>query len=402
MRPIGLLAARSEALSKIFAIAFSALMLSSSVYAATPSEANAAGVSAYAYVGSSPATGSGYISGFAIAADGSAKAVPGSPYSGASSSVVGSPNYIFATDGTNIATYTVGTDGSLAQTSSINGRAYDLDPASSGVGGLSLSPDNRTLYTDEWYWDGANNVYLTWKAGSNGQLSYQAAPGLPPYSTTGGFPFAYSATGAYAYTWTFCSRDGSVWGFARRQSGSLNRLNNLGVQPPPPQQGQGGSDCSQAVAASSTGFLAVAWNGTFCCGGPPVIATYAIQSNGSLTLVANSEQYISCDSSPMAFDPTGRYLAVGCNGVQVYGLGAQGQLTPIGTAQQASVPFGSISWDSANHVYGIPQTAWQECQNGDPTCGLYVFNSNAGVLSLASGSPHVVAQPGSLAVIQPH
>jgi hypothetical protein len=401
MRPIGRHAARSQVLSTFIAFTFVACFLSSPVYATTAPETSASGVSAYAYVGSSPTSGSGYISGFAVAADGSAQAVSGSPFSGASSSVVGSPNYLFATDGANLVTYTVGSEGSLDQTSSVNGKAYDLDPASSGVGGLSLSPDDHTLYTYEWYWDGANNVYLTWKAGSNGQLSYTAAPGLPPYSTAGGFPFAYSATGSFAYTWTVCSRDGSVWGFARRQDGSLIRLNNVGAAPPPPQQGQGGSDCSQAVASSATGFLAVAWNGDFCCGGPPVIATYAIQSNGSLALVAGSEQYISCDTSPMAFDPTGRYLAVGCNGIQVYGLGAQGALTPIGTAQEPSVPFASLSWDSANHLYGIPQNGWQECQNGGSACGLYVFNSNAGMLSLASGSPHATAQPGSLAVIQP-
>lgn len=400
MRLIGLLGARPQVLSTVLAITFVAT-LPSIAFAAAPSETSASGASAYAYVGWSPSSGSGYISGFVIAPDGSAQSVSGSPLSGASQSVVGSPNYLFATDGANIVTYTVGTDGSLDQISSVNGKAYDLDRGSSGVGGLSLSPDYRSLYTDEIYWDGANNVYLTWKAGSNGQLSYQAGPGLPPYSTAGAFPFAYSATGNFAYTWSFCSHDGSVWGFSRRQDGSLIRMNNVGAAPPPPQQGQGGSDCSQAVAASATGFLAVAWNGDFCCGGPPVITTYAIQSNGSLALVAGSEQHISCDDSPMAFDPTGRYLAVSCNGVRIYALNAQGRLTPIGTAQEPSVPFASLAWDSANHVYGIPQSGWQQCQNGGAACGLYVFNSNAGVLSLASGSPHAVAQPGSLTVIQP-
>ncbi len=401
MRPIGLFTARSQVLSSLFTITFLALVCSP-VYAGASSATNQSGASTYAYVGSSPSSGSGYISGFAIAANGSAQPVSGSPFPGASNSVVGSPNYVFATDGSNIVTYTVGSDGSLAQTSSVNGKAYDLDRGSSGVGGLSLSPDNRTLYTDEWYWDGANNVYLAWKAASNGQLSYQAAPGLPPYSTAGAFPFAYSANGSYAYTWSFCSKDGSVWGYARRQDGSLVRMNNLNAEPPPPQQGQGGSDCSQAVATSAAGFAAVAWNGDFCCGGPPIIATYSIKSNGALALVAGSEQLISCDNSPMVFDPTGRYLAVGCNGIQVYALGAQGQLTPIGTWQEASVPFGGLAWDSANHLYGIPQAGWQECQNGGPACGLYVFNSNAGVLSLATGSPHTVAQPSSLAVVHPH
>ena len=142
MRPIGLFTARSQVLSSLFTITFLALVCSP-VYAGASSATNQSGASTYAYVGSSPSSGSGYISGFAIAADGSAQPVSGSPFPGASNSVVGSPNYVFATDGSNIVTYTVGSDGSLAQTSSVNGKAYDLDRGSSGVGGLSLSPDNR-------------------------------------------------------------------------------------------------------------------------------------------------------------------------------------------------------------------------------------------------------------------
>ena len=351
------------------------------------------GSSAFAYVGNMSS-----ISGFAVAPDGSAQPVPGSPVSGASLSVVGTPNYVFATDGTNIATYTVGAGGSLDQSSSVNGKAYDLDRQSSGVGGLSLSPDNRSLYTEEMYYDGANNVYLTWGVGSNGNLSYLAAPAMPPFATAGAFPFTYSGNGSFAYTWSICDKDGSVWGFSRRPDGTLRRM-DAGAQPPPPQNGQGGSDCSQAVAASAAGYLAVVWNGGFCCGGPPVLVSYAIQSNGTLALVPGSEQYLTCNVTPMAFDPSGRYLALGCNGVQVYALGTGGQLTALGTPQQPTVPFGAVAWDSNSHVYAIPQSDWQSCQDGDAACGLYIFNSNSGVLTLAAGSPHTVSQPASLAVL---
>ncbi len=398
MRAIALLVARLRLLSHFAIIAAAALVFGSTSYAVSATPATRSGSSAYAYVGSGSTIGSGYISGFAVAADGSAQPVSGSPYSGASNSVVGATNYLFATDGTNIVTYTLGSNGSLSQTSSVDGKAYDLDPQASVVGGLTLTPNGRYLYTDELYFDGANNVYLSWGVNSSGQLSYLPSPSLPPYSTAGGFPFAYSANGSFAYTWSICSRDGSVWGFALRPNGSLNRL-NTGAQPPPPQQGQGGSDCSQAVAISSTGYAAVAWNGSFCCGGPPVIAIYSIQSNGTLSMISGSEQYISCQNSPMAFDPSGSYLAVGCNGIQIYALSTQGRLTPIGSIQQPAVPFGTLAWDSTNHLYGIPQTGWQVCQSNGSACGLYIFNSNTGMLTLAPGSPHTLSQPGSLAVL---
>jgi hypothetical protein len=397
MRAIALLVARLRVLFSLSMIAV-ALVFASTGYAVSAARAASSGSSAYAYVGSRSTIGSGYIDGFAIAADGSAQPVSGSPYSGASNSVVGATNHLFATDGTNIVTYTLASDGALNQTSSVDGKAYDLDPQVSVVGGLTLTPNGRDLYTDELYFDGANNVYLAWAVSSSGQLSYLSSPSLPPYSTAGGFPFAYSANGSFAYTWSSCSRDGSVWGFAVRPNGSLNRL-NPGAQPPPPQQGQGGSDCSQAIAISSSGYAAVAWNGSYCCGGPPVIATYSIQSTGALSMVSGSEQYISCQNSPMAFDPSSRYLAVGCNGIQIYALSARGLLTPIGSIQLPTVPFGSLAWDSANHLYGIPQTGWQVCQSNGSACGLYIFNSNAGMLTLAPGSPHTLSQPGSLAVL---
>jgi hypothetical protein len=400
MRPTASLVSRHNGFSRLLTVAFAAIIFTAAGYAVNTVSIPASGSSAYVYVGSSTTVGSGNISGFAVAPDGSAQPVSGSPYSGASSSVVGAIRYLFATDGSNIVTYTVGSDGSLSQTSSVNGRAYDLDPQTSAVGGLSLTPNGRNLYTDELYFDGANNVYLAWGVNSSGQLSYLPPPSLPPYSTAGGFPFAYTSNSGFAYTSSSCSRDGSVWGFTLRPNGSLNRL-NVGAQPPPPQQGQGGSDCAEVVATSALGYAAVAWDGGFCCGGPPVIATYAIQSNGSLTMIANSEQYVSCQGSPMAFDPSGRYLAVACNGIQIYSLNAQGLLTAIGSAQQPTVPFGSLAWDSANHLYGIPQAGWQQCQNNGSACGLYVFDSNAGVLTLASGSPHTLSQPGSLAVLPP-
>lgn len=400
MRLFGSLAARLPVLTLVLVALFTAF-LPSVLHAATKTKRKSPATSAYAYVGSDSRNGEGYISGFAIASDGSAQSTSGSPYRGASYSVVGGSNYLFATDGSNIATYAVASGGALHETSTVNGKAYDLDPSSSGVAGLSLAPDNRTLYTDELYFDGANSAYLAWGASANGNLSYLASPSLPPYSTAGAFPFAYSADGRFAYTWSFCNWDGSVWGFSRQANGTLHRMSTVGAQAPPPQQGQGGSYCSQAVAVSSAGYVAVAWNGGFCCGGAPVIATYALHSDGSLALVPNSEQYISCQTSPMAFDPSGHYLAVGCNGIQVYSLGAQGLLSPTGTPQQTSVPFGDLAWDNAGHLYGIPQSGWQVCQNGGSACGLYIFNANSGALSLAPGSPHTLAQPGSLAVIRP-
>jgi hypothetical protein len=370
--------------------------------AAAAGRAGNSGSAAYVYVGAGDNSGNGYVIGYSVASDGSAQPVPGSPLNGASQSLVGAGHSLFATDGKNIVTYAAAPDGSLSESSSVDGTAYDLDRQTSGVGALSLTPDGHNLYTDEWYFDGANNAYLSWRVGENGQLSYLPSPtSFPPYSTAGGWPFSFTADSRYAYTWSMCRFDGQAWGFARLPDGGLTQT-PMETQGPPPQQGQEGSQCSQAVAVSTLGYAAIAWNGDFCCGGPPLIAAYAISGDGELQLVPGSEQAISCTDSPMTFDPSGRYLAVACNGIQVYELGAQGQLATVGSPVDTSIAFSNLGWDASNHLYAITDQSSQLCQSGDSACGLYIFNSSAGVLSLAPGSPYSMAQPGSLAVLSEH
>jgi len=103
----------------------------------------------------------------------------------------------------------------------------------------------------------------------------------------------------------------------------------------------------------------------------------------------------------MAFDPSGRYLAVAVSaGVQIYELQNGGALVPVGGVQGPPVVgFANLAWDSAGHLYGIPSQYSNSCQNNDSACGLYIFNFSAGVLSPAPGSPHTIPQPGSLAVL---
>lgn len=350
--------------------------------AATPS------TSAYVYVGAGTSNG-GMVYGFAVASNGSAQPVSGSPYAGASGSVVGANSYLFATDGRNIVTYTLQSGGALDQTSSVNGVAYDQDPQSASVVSLSIPPDGRNVYSDNWYFDGANNDYETWMVGGAGQLSYQHRPGGPLYSTAVGWPLSFTANGTFAYTWGICKWNGDVWGAARAANGLLTEINPQ-AKDLPGSQPWNGSACSQGVATSSLGFVAVAWNGGYCCGGPTGIATYALQSNGTLTQVPMSQ--VDAPENAMAFDPSGQYLAVAVNGaVQTYQLQSNGRLTPIASLQVPGTLFSNLLWDNANHLYAIDGQSSQQ--------GLYVFNSNAGALSMAPGSPVVISQPSSLAVL---
>ena len=158
------------------------------------------------------------------------------------------------------------------------------------------------------------------------------------------------------------------------------------------------SECSQGVATSALGYVVVAWNGGYCCGGPTGFASYALESNGTLNQVPGS--VVVADETAMAFDPSGEYLAVAiAGGVQMYQLQASGVPTPIGSVQDSAIPFSNLAWDNANHLYATTNPNSQLCQSGNSACGLYIFNSHAGALTLAPGSPLTVSQPGSLAVV---
>ena len=375
-------------------VALAAIAFTSTVSAAdrlpTP-RANAvlqegsSGTSAYAYVGSPGYAGDGFIYEYAIAPDGSATPITGSPLSGADGSVVGGGNYVLATDGKNIVTYTIAGNGSLSETSSVDGTAYDQDQQSATVQSLSLPSDVRDVYTDNWFVDGANNAYESWAVGSSGQLSYLASSGLPLYSTAGGWPFSFTADGRFAYTWSVCKWDGSVWGFARGSNGTLIKM-TPDAKGLPGGNGETSSECSQGVATSAMGYVAVAWNGAYCCGGPTGFASYAVQSNGELKQIPGS--VVVTNENAMVFDPTGKYLAVAVgSGIQMYQLQSNGVLKAIGSVQQPSVAFSNLAWDKSNHLYATSSS------------GLYIFNSSAGILTLAPGSPLAISQPGSLAVV---
>ncbi len=401
-------AARLQVATPLLIVAFAAVAFSSNAYAArrlSATNVNAvtsqgsSGTSAYAYVGAPGYPADGSIYEFAIAPNGSATPVSGSPLSGADGSLVSGANFVFATDGKNIVTYTIGSGGALSQTSTVDGTAYDQDPQDASVQSLSLPPDGRNLYTDNWYVDGANNAYEAWTVGSGGVLSYlPTMSGTPLYSTAGGWPFSFSANGSFAYTWSVCKWEGNVWGYARGANGSLKSIDTHAQGLLSGTMNGDSSECSQGVATSALGYVVVAWNGGYCCGGPTGFASYALESNGTLNQVPGS--VVVADETAMAFDPSGEYLAVAiAGGVQMYQLQASGVPTPIGSVQDSAIPFSNLAWDNANHLYATTNPNSQLCQSGNSACGLYIFNSHAGALTLAPGSPLTVSQPGSLAVV---
>jgi hypothetical protein len=153
----------------------------------------------------------------------------------------------------------------------------------------------------------------------------------------------------------------------------------VGPPVPPPS---GDYPCPAAFAASSNGFLAIAYTQQ-PQGGTYFIGTYTINSDGSLTPVTGSEATTASTQSQTGgdiainFDPTGTYLTVAGNGgVQTYSMNASGILSPAAAPLDAGVAFENVGWDKSNHVFASTSSQ------------LYVWNASSGQLTPASGSPY--------------
>ena len=391
------------------------LAVSSIVFIADELSAQAPATSTYAYVGSysgqnRDASGGGYITGFAIASDGSAQPLSGSPFNGASYSLASASNYLFASDGRYIVTYTRAADGSLQQTSTVDGLAHNQSAGDMEV--FSLNPDRsgQTLY-DSVVCSSCNNYFDQWVIGSAGQLTYLGDPStFATLSAAWGWkPLTFALNDRFAYTATTCHYDGAVEGVARHSNGTLTSFHPQAA-PPPPLQAGGQVGCSDDVAASTAGYVAALWDGQYCCGyNGTLLGAYTINSDGTLALVYGSAAMPSVGESSMAFDPTGAYLALAgwlgdpsqnVGAIQIFKLQTDGRLVAVGGAQlpPGAPAFQYVQWDNAHHLYAVTTDCYGTCSNPN-SYGLYVFNFNGQSLTQAPGSPHAINNTTSLAVV---
>ncbi len=340
---------------------------------------------AYAYVGTTDLGGSNSpMEAFAVSSDGTAQTIAGSPFNVTSGSVVATSNYTFATDGTNIVTYTIGSGGALQQSSSINGIANNQTPNGSAVQALSLDRSGQTLYAAELNYDGTgNNAYSSFGISSAGALTFLNSSNVDANYHG---PLVFSQNNQYAYGEGCYHFNSEIYGFSRSGDGTLTSFNTNAQLPP--NLDPNTMWCPNDSAASAGNYLAVVFYDLSQQNGSYYLATYTINSDGTLALVANSEIATPfTGETAVSFDPSGQYLAMaGQAGIQVYQISAGGILTAVGDVQQPSVAFNALRWDGAGHLYAVSSS------------GLYIFTSNNGQLTL-DGSPYPVTNGGSVAVV---
>jgi hypothetical protein len=135
--------------------------------------------------------------------------------------------------------------------------------------------------------------------------------------------------------------------------------------------------------------------------GPVVIATFTADANGNLkTTSTYKNMAVSAPGggptgSPggaMRMSPSGKLLAVGGSGLEVFHFNGGSPVTKYKTLLPGFT-VSQILWDNSNHMYAIGTTSAGAGK-------LYVYTVTPTSVTEAPGSPYSIASPGNI-VVQP-
>lgn len=360
------------------------LLMAQSTPAANPIHSAAASTSpvAYLYVANNPSGSTFQIHGYAAAVNGKLTPIPGSPFATTATYLALNGNWLFATNGIDIYSYSIAANGSLKQAD-----ALEVEPTG-GLVNLFLDHTGTSVYTDYFT---ENNEYLAYSIdNANGKLtSVNNVMG----GTEIGTVTSFIGNNEYAYSSSCYHFNPVVYGLQRSSNGAITMLNN---NIPIPAGPSGNFYCPWLAAADTTNHVAVAMqphdDSTWQPTGPYALAVYTADSAGDLSTnsrFANMPEVkvgIVTDYWP---SPSGKLLAVGGRlGLQVFHFNGANPITNY-TGLLVSQPVDQMFWDNANHLYAINRSAGK----------LYVFTVTPTSVSQAPGSPYSIAHPQDFIVL---
>jgi len=352
---------------------------------------------AYVYVASNPNNASVQTYAFSAAADGRLTSLSGSPFPTAVSLMAANQNYLFGTNGIDIDSFSVASDGTFQQVSSINAQQLNgllLDGTlCGGPGALFLDPTGTTLYANDY--DGnicANNDFQFFELNrTSGQLTYLGVSSAASPEFLGVLSFVGNHIDAYGSS---CYHfKALIYGFARNSDGTLTSLN---INPPMPAAQSGNFYCPYLAASDTANHVAIPVqpldNASWQPVAPYQLAVYTADSSGNLTTPSTYSNMPSISAGfvrAIAMSPAGDLLAVaGSGGLQVFHFNGADPITPY-TRLLVSDQIDQVFWDNDNHLYAIGQAAGK----------LFVFSVTSTTNSQAAGSPYSIASPTSLVVL---
>jgi len=349
---------------------------------------------AYVYVSSSPSSNKNEINAYNAAPDGLLAPVEGSPFSAAAGydgSTAVNGKYLFLTNGVDIYSYSIATDGALRRVAATNAQQFNQSDCGGPVY-LFLDRTGSTLYDMDIYNDCANNAYQFFAVdGSTGGLNYLGVPAATtpefdvPLSFTGNNQYAY---GASCYHWYQ-----DIFGFVRNSDGSLTALT---INPAMPAAENGEIFCPYLAAADSANHVAVSVqalnNSSLQPSGAYQLAAYTADSSGNLSTTStyrNMPKVAVASVTSISLSPAGKLLAVGgSGGLQVFHFNGSGPITHF-TGLLTGDEVDQLAWDNDNHLYAISRSAGK----------LFVFTITSTGYRQAAGSPYAITSPQSVSVL---
>ena len=324
------------------------------------------------------------MNGYAAAANGALTTIPGTPFSTPAGNIALNGAWLFGTDGYNIYSFSIASNGSLKQVDSLQVET------GGGLGNLFLDHSGTSLYTDYFT---ENNEYMAYSIdNSNGKLTYvNNVMGGPSIGAVASF----TQNDEYAYSSSCYHFTQDIYGLQRASDGAITELN---INPPFPATKIPGFYCPFLAAADPSNHVAVAMqplNSNFATVGPYQLATYTADSTGNLTTTST---YSNMPSTEVAgswgiidywMSPSEKFLAVAGNlGLQIFYFNGANPITKY-TNLLVSKQVDQVFWDNSNHLYAIGRTAGK----------LWVFTVTATSVTQAPGSPHSITGPDYVMVL---
>ena len=338
---------------------------------------------AYIYVSSLIGNVKYQVLAYEAAANGALTPIPGSPFPYNVTSLALNGAWLFGVDptGQNIRSLSIGSNGALTYkdkftTSLTGGGLYDLFLDHTGSSVYAI------YYT-------TNNDYLSQSIDQQtGQLSFlNDLQGGPDHNVA----LSFIGNNQFAYASSCYHFGPEIFGVQRASDGTLSYLN---LNPPFPAEKSGGFYCPWAAAADPTNHLAIALtplNSNWGSDGSTQLAVYTADSSGNLTTTStyqNMPSVLTQGAQTYSMSPTGKYLAVGGIGLQIFHFNGANPITHF-TGLLTTDTIGQVYWDNANHLYAISADAGK----------LYVFTVTSTGVTQALGSPHKITTPYSLIVL---
>lgn len=349
-----------------------------------------------------------HIDGFAVSANGKLTPVPGSPFKTAQlapASIAVNKNFLFVAEELSpiVYSYAIASNGSLklaATTNLLDYTKYNTC-GDSLVFPLRIDGSGSTLYTALSTCDGSvqtfDEFYQSFKIGKEGNLEYIGSSTPAEYA---GGRLELLGTDEYGYVLNCPDpSQGTIYSstYKRESDGLLTYVESNAIPVPPSVQSAGITYfyCPDGpLAADPANHMAVAMDLESPDDGLEeiAIANYTANSRGALTTKSTLENMPlaqqNLDVYVTSIAPTGKLLAVGGTGFQLFHFNGANPVTAYSALLQSNDLIGGFAWDQSNHLFATGMN------------GVYVYTVTPATIVQAPGSPYSIPEVGTV-IVQP-